>query len=730
MTSFLFIGGTRVLAGSTPSGLNSDDILGYNPSESIGGRPKKDGIFTCPTKLVTGGGNGAIVYTSISSNSTHISFWNTRSNNGVLWSNEKNKMDVTKNHYFSFWLNVPATTEGGGGLAFVMQNDSKGTNALSTLNGNLISPMETLGVWAADQNIPHMANAIQNSWALEFDNYPNTTGTIDNGFDKDSSLDSSQLGIGKLHIASNYPADATSYVPLNNGAYTLIHRSPIYRTIGFDSGWHHVSILYNPNDDKTANITYKFNDKNIDGTPNVNTGVDSVTNPIEEDKTVQLDLSKFNLGTNKKLTWGFVGAGKTTPSATQVIYEQLSSLADVSQDAKIFDTTQNNRELTSNYKEINAGDALRLQYTLKYNGGQENFENVKTTIGVPENVTLNHGASIKFANGNTEVISDAEIDKANNTRVLNHTISAASNAMNTTNNQATITLTGTTPSTVADNTKVPASHAHFVSDTYIGDAMATDFIIRNPKIKTLNLSADMAPTKISMVTSSNLTGSLSYADGSAFESEGAFLNITVDGKDLSQMAITTDDNSKKIDFSIPFYGSADAGNDLPSQQILGVGTHAITIYANDHYNNKSEVKTFKITVDPQSLKLDLGNRVFSFADIQSYYYGDVPRKNDWHVNVIAQGTPWSLMASATPLHNSNNETFDGELVYKDNQGKVADLSSQTLISNSKIENSENGTIDIAHDWSKSTGILLHSNGNFISSGRYTGMISWTLNNSV
>lgn len=727
----VFVSGGTVKADDTPTGLSNDDVLGYTPNGSIIGRPAKDGIFTKPSSLINGGTNAAAVVNNTLSNTVYMTFWSSKNNNGILWSNEKNKMDVTKNAYFSFWIKTPVDTTSGGGLAFVMQNDPNGTNALSTLNGNATAPMETLGVWAADQNTSHLSNAIQNSWALEFDNYPNTSGTVNNAFDKDSSLDSTQLSSDKIHIASGYPADEQSYLPLSNGAYSLIHQSPIYRTIGTNSGWHHVSILYNPNSDgKTANVTYKFNDKNIDGTPNTNTGVDSATNPVEADKTVEIDLSKFNLGSDKKITWGFVGASNTGASESQLIYEQLSSLADVSVDAKIFDSTQNDRELTSNYKEINAGDNLKLQYDLKYNGGQEDVGKIKTTIDVPKNVTLNYGASIKFANGNTENISNSEIDTANKTGVLTHTISLVTNVLNTTNNQATLTLTGTTPTTVADNTKVASSHAHFASDTYIGDAMATDFVIRNPKIKTLNLDASLSSTEISTITSTNLKGSLTYADGSAFESEGALLNVTVDGKSLSQMAVTATDDNKKIDFSLPFYGSSDAGTDLPEQEILGPGTHTITISANDHYNNKSETKTFTVTVDAQSLKLDLGDGDFSFANIQSYYSGDVRRNNDWQVNVIAQDSPWSLSASATSLVNDKNESFDGEMFYRDEQGEVADLESPTLISSSEIKKSETGTFDVTKDWSKNTGILLHSDGDLVSSGKYTGTINWTLNNSI
>lgn len=165
----VFVSGVTVKADDTPTGLSNDDVLGYTPNGSIIGRPAKDGIFTKPSSLINGGTNAAAVVNNTLSNTVYMTFWSSKNNNGILWSNENNKMDVTKNAYFSFWIKIPVDTASGGGLAFVMQNDPNGTNALSTLNGNATAPMETLGVWAADQNTSHLANAIQNSWALEFD---------------------------------------------------------------------------------------------------------------------------------------------------------------------------------------------------------------------------------------------------------------------------------------------------------------------------------------------------------------------------------------------------------------------------------------------------------------------------------------------------------------------------------------------------------------------------------
>jgi hypothetical protein len=72
-------------------------------------------------------------------------------------------------------------------MAFVLQNDPNGTTASAKVSSSSIIG-ETLGVWGVDTNNKlqdgdeFAKTAIQNSWALEFDTYTNTsTGYSDAG---------------------------------------------------------------------------------------------------------------------------------------------------------------------------------------------------------------------------------------------------------------------------------------------------------------------------------------------------------------------------------------------------------------------------------------------------------------------------------------------------------------------------------------------------------------------
>ncbi len=731
-----------------PIGLSADDLVGYENVSSIGGRPSRDGVlhYSLGSNLITNDINGVRVsnnsFNPISSKTGILSFWGVNNRQGAIWSNDKNMMDIQTSHTYSMWICMPYSAGlYDSGIAFVLQNDPNGINALATASDSSgtksLAAEETLGVWATDTNPIHLLSAIQNSWALELDTYGNTGSAINNAFDNDTSLDIGRL-TNSIHLASNYPAEASTYNALGSGAYSMIHNSPAYHVMGgtTDVMWHHFSITYNPNNDgKTANITYKFNDKNPDGTPNNNTGVETMTNPLPSSNTVKIDLSKFNLTDgNTKLRWGLVGRGDGSKGNMMISFEKVSVLTDADIDSKIIDTTQDNRVLTADYNEVNAGDELSLQYDLTYNGGQEKWENIAAELDIPNDVTITSG-SIIFKNGNTEAISTSEITAANTNRVLKHTISpwdtsgnSSVNALTKVNDTAVLTLRGTTPDHVTSDIYVPSSHAAFRSSSYVDDTNLIDFIIRNRDVREINMNdAKVDPANISTLTATTLTGNLTYADGTDFESSGADLYINVDGTDLEPMNFKVDDNKKKIDFAIPFYGSNYAGTNLPAQQVLGEGTHTIKVYAKDRYNNQTTpTQIFTINVDTKSASLEIEDSNFYFADVQGIYKGIVSRKGDWGVNVVSVNSPWSLSVSATSLSNAAGKTFDGAMIYKDDN-RTYGLGSSIPISQSTAE-TETATTSITSSWNDDDGILLDSFGG-TESGLYTGVLSWELSDA-
>lgn len=630
-----------------------------------------------------------------------------RNPQGALWSTDDTSLDVDKSHTISMWIyfNTGAID---GGLAFVLQNDPRGAKALSTITKDsktALAPSETLGVFAADQNnLTHLSGAIQNSWALEMDTELNNSGLIDNSFDNGLST------TGNMHIAAGYPDKESSYTPLSNGAYSLNHDNPDYHQVGNEGEgyyWHHLVITYNPNGDGTANITYKFNDKNQDGTKNTNTGTETATNPIESSKTYKVDLSNFNLKSGQKLRWGLVGRGSL---ATIETLESVDTVVDASITSDTIDTTQD-RVLSGSNDYVNAGDKMTLRYNLKYKSGQVDWAKIYSKINIPDNLTVT-GGIINYGNGTSETLTAAEVKNG----VLGHQLKQS---LNSSNDTATVDVYATTPSLVTKDTKVSGKDATFLGDTYVGDVTTQDFTIRNNVTKDLNISSTSSSSMaINKSENATIAGNLKYGDGSNFDSYGADLYVNIDGEDQATIEVTTSDDSSQINFS-----------EILSGESLGVGSHTVKIYAKDSYGNTSKTLTFTITVADKYANLVVGGD-YSFDSMNSMYVGTVRRKGDWDIKVNTSNSSWKLSASATKLTGTDGDDFSGAIIYK-NGDSVQTMQDQ-VVEIGESSDPQTGTIDIDKEYWKNsdTGILLQSNRGSKESKKYTGEIKWTLTDDL
>ncbi|MBC2319896.1 immunoglobulin-like domain-containing protein [Listeria booriae] len=101
---------------------------------------------------------------------------------GGLWSDPVNKVDLTKNFHLEANLYMGANANGADGMAFVMQNDSRGNSALGQAGGGL-------GVYGP--------SFIHNALAVEFDTYYNQ------GMDRD-------VVPNREHMAITIPSADTS----------------------------------------------------------------------------------------------------------------------------------------------------------------------------------------------------------------------------------------------------------------------------------------------------------------------------------------------------------------------------------------------------------------------------------------------------------------------------------------------------------------------------------------
>ena len=703
--------GGKVLGWTT--GIFASRAKDLNPSTD--GAVPQDASFL---PLITGDKNSAqFTYNALpTANGTQagdVSFGGLSYHQGVLWSNNANMLDVTKNQTYSMWVS-PSAPVIDGGFAFVIQNDKskdpQGIQALSTMkdfdSNYVFTPQEAFGVWASDiGNTVHGAGAIQNSWALEIDNDINDTGKVNNSFDMG-------LKTNEMHISTGFPGQSSSYTPVGLGAYALNQTDPDYHVYGGEGPgyyWHHLTVIFNPNSDgKTADITYKFNDKLQDGSKNTNTGTETLTNPIESTRTQTINLQKtFNLAADQtKVRWGLVGY--SVNSKTSVALESVSSFVDANITTDTIDTTQN-RKLDDVNKYVNAGDNMTLRFNLKYNSGQVDWNKIYGAIDVPKNLSV-AGGLITYSDGSTEPISSSEVTNGTVEHIL-------SKALNDDNKTATVDIHATAVSSVPEETPVDGTHATFRGDTYAGDVTTQDFIIRNPKLnRKLDISSPTEKTiNIMKSEEATITGDLTYDDGTEFDDYGAGLYVNINGTDQDPVNFTADSTGKKITFGEVLSGAS-----------LNEGANTVTIYAKDSYGIKSDKLTFTINVSTKYANVEASPK-FEFNDMNSTYVGTVKRKGDWNVVVTTANSPWELTASATKLTGNNGDNFSGSIVYKDGDS-VQTMQDQTVKIGGSTE-PQTGTIDIEKDFWKNDsdeGILLQSTDGTKISDNYTGVITWNL----
>ncbi|WP_125763372.1 hypothetical protein [Companilactobacillus hulinensis] len=391
-----------------------------------------------------------------------IQLTNSTNQTGSIWSDGDNYFNVYRKQTMSMWLYFGRSidVDNMAGMAFVIQNG--GLDAISSFNGHSNSG-ETLGVWGSEGKVGTQyvsdtrtytdgeyptvqAQAIQKSWALEFDSKTNSNATSlkdagnkyaawkankydatnlpeeENGFDwgpyvlPDSSSDNNF--IFHPHIAWNYPAEASSYtqlsssrpsatkIPFTNkviyGGHSLIalnHRMGSLSTgmngpnANFSASgstavpadaWRHLTIDYTPpsSGDTMGQIRYRFGDRNVDGTP-----AKMSSDNGDVDGTAALDLSKLYLEPGQtNVRYGFTAATGTAAVSNTVLFETMPSLVNATNEAKVYNDSKDGDEVKSGGS-VNGDDELRLQYDLNYEDGDKDLSNITLTAPKLNDVT-------------------------------------------------------------------------------------------------------------------------------------------------------------------------------------------------------------------------------------------------------------------------------------------------------------------------------------------------------
>lgn len=648
---------------------------------------------------------------------------------GAIWSNVEggNYVDITKQQTLSLWMYFgPKTHKNssdgfGDGMAFVLQNSDDGIKAFAH-KGTEIGRGESMGVWGIDNDTSvtdplQIANtAIQKSWALEFDTNSNSS---------KSSYDDFDYNISGQHIAYGYPGSSNTYIRNTSGLifkenyFSMLHQGINYIEL-HDGKWHHLTLTWHPND---FTITYKFNDKNLDGSKGANPLI-ATTSAVQATEFGGHDaLNKIG----GKLRWGFVSSNGDAYEANLIAFESIPSEIEGEVSSNIVDQTQNKTiKDDSTDNTVNSGDDLAFNYNLSYKSGSEDWTENVAKIDLPSNVTFSNGiiGYVTYNNATddkSEPIYASEITTKENstTQVVTHTLGQG---LNDTNKNATITLYGVA-NTVYANTLVASAHANFSSPNLIQDTDTPEFVIQ--KSKPINLSLDQSNISVGVGKNANITGVVSYADQTTVNNSDVTVYATLNDDSLDKFTLADSTNvanttSGKLNFDIPY-------NKLTQP------TNTLKVHVMDKKGNVSTTSTVVIT---KTGGLALSVDDYSFGSInQATPSMLIPRKGTWNILVEdsrKDGTtsPWKLSASNEGLSNGDT-SFKGNVIFKSSSGVITNLfnNDNVPIATGYKQGSGREVTNVGQNWNDSEGIMLKTTGqNTI--GNYSGKMDWVLSDTI
>lgn len=632
----------------------------------------------------------------------------------AIWSNlDNNYIDISKRQTIRMWMYFGPTQHKnagdlfGDGMAFVLQN---GDDPIAH-SGKVIGNGESLGVWGIDNNqnadMPAFTStAIPNSWALEFDTYPNQTDT------KNGAADSFDIGHTKQHIAYGYPASAATYKQNIGGFisktydYQMNHTG--YSEVALHDGqWHHLTIQWTPKD---YSATISFNDKNPDGSKGTNPTV-LETGPI--------DRTMFGKVPDNKMRWGFTASTGLAYQANLIAFESIPSSVEAETTAVIHDNTLA-KDINSG-ETVNSGDSLSINYNLNYESGLNPWSNIDSEIVLPKNVTYVQDAkgdigTVTYADGFSEPISITDV--VSGTQKLNHHFtkdldSAERNGITS----ATISL-NVVADNVNSNTNVDSARSVIDSDNLIQDVDTPAFIIK--KTKPMSLTLDQSNISVSPNSDATITGTVSYNDGTPITNSLMSVYTTLNGETLVNFVMTDSEDPGRFTVTVP----ADK---------LTEDTNTLAVFVADPAANMTN--TAKVLI---SKKGDLSltvNKAYEFGALNNVSMSHlISRKGNWDilVNDGREADPqnkWILSASTSKLTSGTN-SFNGNMIFRNSNGIENILTNSDVNIANGVKTQEGQQItNIASGWDESDGIFLRSDG-LSTDGTYQGEIDWTLSDTV
>lgn len=641
-----------------------------------------------------GTGNSAkVIDTNRSDGTQMVDLTDNTNQLGTIWTGDDYRMNMMKDATASMWLNFGGkTSSSADGMAFVLQNDSRGVDATATTSTGQAATGETMGVWGADDVVASNSSgiagrAIQNSWAIEFDTNSNSQGTLGSSFDK---------GITAYpHIAAGYPAETSTYTTAPE--YTMLEHGNYIANNKFgmlsDGSWHHLTLKWTAS---TQQMTYSFDDKNTDGSDKAAIGT----------RTATIDLGELGVSvTSPYVRWGFTGSTGKNSEVNLAIFEQLPGIVNSDATATITDTTQG-AEVTSGLA-VNANDRLRLDYKLNYDSGSQDWKNIVAGLNIPSSLTPT-SAKVTYADGTVEEIGDE-----NSIGSVDLTSYKLKKNLNDSNNIATISVETVAQGSTSGSTSVAAAKSTFNGSNALASATTPAFTIN----KALTSSMTLALTSDS---------SVSATAGSDVTVTG---NITILGSKPTKVTLHPTLNGTALD-SQDQTSTSGFSYTVPADK-LTAGKNVLTIYASDNVGDVS-ANSVQVTITLGNLDWTVGSSALSYEAVLTGSSTTVAPSSFPDIEISdtrGSGSTWSLKAAmTTPLTSATDgSTYPGELIYQNGDGSSTMLDSSDVT----ITSSGSGSANVADGWDK-TWTGSQSKGMFLqvpsdaTQNDYAGKITWTL----
>lgn len=621
---------------------------------------------------------------------------------GSVWSTTNHEFNLTKTQTLSMWLYFGNQgTSAGSGMAFVLQNDPRGLKAMPAFTNGVVP--ETLGVWATDTNVYQNSNvefaktAIQDSWALEFDTrYNGGSGSEASG--TASAFDS---GYAPVHVASNYPAAATTYVqrqlpglfggPLSRYYYTMVHDGVIDQVNQPDflsnGQWHHLTLKW---DAAAHNMTYIFDDR------------DPATDApqLGETRTVHLDLQRIDPDNTGRVRWGFTGTTGDRFETNLVVLENAPGLVNAKVSAQLTDLTRNRVIQTDG--QVLSNDQVRLDYRLTYIDGQRPWANIEGHLRLPTGIHFTE-AQILYSDRTSEKLAVSDLT----TRQLATKIKKDLDGRQS---QATIQLTGTVK-VATSATSIPATTSVFTSPEFVTPATTPAFTVNPGADLRVDLTSG-SQKHLATDQDTVVTGKVNLAANQLMAGD-VTLTAVLNGRPLTTRHPQTDGT-----FQFPI-----------SAKQLRAGTNQLAITATTTRGDRSNTAIATLTVAGE-LKFAAVSAVERFQSSKLTGKSQlVSRAGNWQLVVQdtrGTGDRWTLLAQASEFTTGNGTRLAGQPVYVTPYQTIPIGDTPTPVYAHVTDDSvADGLVNVAADWTRQTGVMLAVNGGS-AAGEYSGQLTWTL----